>query len=385
MNRIAYFDNAATTFPKPEVVYSFMDKFYRECGTNVGRGQHKLASQAGFLVSETRELLLSLNHCPSKRVVFTSTATEALNIILRGIRLSNGSNVYISPFEHNAVIRILHYLSQSVSLNIITLAFNEEDYTYDPEKIGYQFSEQSPSLVVISHASNVCGIIAPIIEIASLAKRYRAINVIDMCQTMGLIDTDISVSCIDFAVFSGHKKLYGPFGIAGFICSADVELEPFLYGGTGFDSASKVLPATIPEKFEVGSPNIMSIAGLNASLKWLLSVGIAKIFEVERHNLNFLIEILKKYNNIKTVSLKNVDNMVGIISCFFEGYSSDNIGQILSNLDVAVRSGLHCAPDAHKYLKTFPSGTVRFSVSYFNDENDFIKLKNALSYIRDNT
>jgi cysteine desulfurase family protein len=385
MNGIAYFDNAATTFPKPEEVYIFMDKFYRECGVNVGRGQHKLAAKATALVTETRELLLSLNHCPSKRVVFMNTATEALNTILRGIRLSDGSNVYVSPFEHNAVMRTLYYIAQTKQINVIPLAFDKEDSIYDLEEIGYQFTEHRPSLVIISHASNICGIIIPIMEIIVMSKQHGAINVIDMCQTMGLVETSLNTSDIDYAVFAGHKTLYAPFGVAGFICAADTELEPLLYGGTGVDSASHTLPETVPERYEVGSPNIIAIAGLNAAMKWLQHIGIKKIYESDQRSRIYLLDLLREFKNIRIVPSKMIENATGIISCLFDGYSSDSIGQVLSKRDIAVRTGLHCAPDAHRFLGTFPSGTVRFSVSYFNDKSDFEKLRNALIYIQENS
>jgi cysteine desulfurase family protein len=385
MNSIAYFDNSATTFPKPEEVYAFTDKFSREGAVNVGRGQYSLSSRATAIVSETRELLLALNHCLNKRVVFTPTATEALNVILRGIELCDGSNVYVSPFEHNAVMRVLHYISESKRLNIITLAFDKERFGYDLEKIRYQFASENPNLVVVSHASNVCGIIAPITEIAAAAKIYGAVNVVDMCQTMGLIDTDLSPAAVDYAVFAGHKTLYAPFGVSGFICNADSDLKPIIYGGTGIDSASRTLPPTVPERFETGSQNVVAIAGLNAALKWASGIGIENIFQAEQRSRTLLIDVLRAFDNTRIVSPISGENAVGVVSCVFDGFSSDSIGQILSTRGIAVRTGLHCAPDAHRFLGTFPSGTVRFSVSYFNNDDDFALLGDALSYIHENS
>jgi len=385
LEQVAYFDNAATTFPKPEEVYAFTDRFYRECGVNVGRGQYKLAGKVAEMVGETRELLLSLNHCKNKRVVFTHTATEALNIVLRGILLGSGGNVYLSPFEHNAVLRTLHDMVGSAGIHASTLAFDKENGTYDLERIKYQFADCRPNLVVVSHASNVCGIIAPIAGIFQLAKNFGAATVVDMCQTMGLVDTDLGDPAIDYAVFAGHKTLYSPFGVAGFICAADSGLRPLLFGGTGIDSASHTMPETIPERFEAGSMNTMAIAGLNASLKWLHGIGIDAIFETEQKQHLRLLGLLEQYNNIKTVPpMRGVDS-IGVVSCVFDGYSSDSIGRILSEKAVAVRTGLHCAPDAHRLLGTFPSGTVRFSVGYFNSDEDFEMLRDALDYIDENS
>lgn len=382
---IAYFDNAATSFPKPEEVYTFMDTFYRECGVNVGRGQHKLASKASAMVAETRKLILKLNHCPSREVIFTPSATEALNIIIRSIIFNDDMNIYISPFEHNAVVRVLNHVKEKNSFNIIFLAVDKTTYMYDVEKIENQFSKDKPDIVIISHASNVCGVIAPITEICALSKTYGAINIIDMCQTMGLIDTNLNNNNVDYAVFAAHKTLYGPMGIGGFIMKRGNRPEPLIFGGTGVDSSNPLLPDSVPERYEAGSQNILSIAGLNASLKWINKTDINTIYRKEATNYEKLINILSQYNNIKILSPKKEIDTIGVVSTLFKGYSSDNIGQILSAHNVAVRSGLHCAPNAHKFLDTFPSGTVRFSVSYFTNDNDFELLKLALNYINENS
>lgn len=382
MGQMAYFNNAATTYPKPEKVYELADKFYRQSGVNSGRGQINSASK---LTALTRQMLLELFHAKNKKVVFTPSATEAINIILRGLPLTDNYTVYVSPFEHNAVIRTLHYLQGIYKLNIITLAVDETTLKYDVEKIKYQFSENAPHLVVMSHASNVCGVVAPTQDICTLSHGYGAINVIDMCQTAGLIDTDISGAIYDFVVFAGHKTLYATFGIAGFICNGDIMLEPLIFGGTGIDSANLDVPNTIPERYEVGSQNILGIAGLYAALEWNREIGISNIYAKEQENHDKLLNILNKYDNIKVLLPAKDVQTVGVVSCVFDGYSSDNIGQILSERDVEVRTGLHCAPTAHKFLGTFPAGTVRFSVSYFNTDEDFEKLEEALEYIYENS
>ena len=382
---MTYFDNAATTYPKPESVYAFMDKFYREFGVNVGRGQHKQASIASKLRDETRGLLLNLFHCPAKKAVFTHSATEALNVILQGLDIADGSNIYLSPFEHNAVTRVIYHLQSMYKLNVDTLAVDKKALTYDLEGIKYQFAENKPHYVIVSHASNVCGLIAPIKEICELSKIYDAINIIDMAQTAGLIDLDVSSEIFDFVVFAGHKALYAPFGIGGFFCRSDASLNPLMFGGTGNDSGNQSLTATIPEKFEVGSPNIAAIAGLNAALKWIAETGIEHIYTAERNRHAELLCILREFKNITVISPTDIDSSIGVVSCLFDGYSCDNIGQILSERDIAVRTGLHCAPRAHEFLDTFPEGTVRFSISYFNMQDDFEKLRKALRYIADNS
>lgn len=382
MDKTAYFDNAATTFPKPEEVYVFMDKFYRECGVNVGRGQHKLSAMANALMEETRELLLKLLHCENKKAIFTSTATEALNLIIKVLDIPNGACVYISPFEHNAVTRTLHHLPKTKKFDIEVLAVDKTTLEYNIGEIERQFSAKKPYCVILSHASNVCGAVAPIFEIFSASKKYNAVTIADMCQTAGLVDLDISSDVFDYAVFEGHKTLYGPMGIGGFIAKPDIKLQPLIHGGTGIESANQDILDEIPIKYEAGSHNIQAIAGLNAALKWINKTGILEISGREQQNRSRLIELLKKYDNITFIEPKN---SIGVVSCNFDNYSSDSIGKVLSDQNIAVRTGLHCAPYAHKFLGTFPAGTVRFSVGYFNTDEDFEMLEKALNYIEGNS
>ena len=379
----AYFDNAATTFPKPESVYRFMDEFYRSNGVNVGRGQYSLSSNAANVSDATRTMLLDLFHCQSKKVVFTPTNTEAMNIILQGLELRENANVYITPFEHNAVTRILTYLQSIKPLSVHQLYVDKRTISYDLNAIETQFRDNHPDLVIMIHASNTCGVIAPISQICKLAKAYHAVTVIDMAQSAGLIDTDLSSEDFDFAVFAGHKTLYGPFGISGFITSDRVKIKPLLYGGTGFDSANQELPLTTPQRFEVGSTNINAIAGLYAALKWIKVSGIDQIYKQEQKNRATLVGILSNYTNVKVILPK--DPCIGVVSCVFDGYGSDSIGNVLGQQGVSVRTGLHCAPYAHRFLGTFPAGTVRLSVSYFTSEVDFDILNNALTFIEENS
>lgn len=382
---VAYFDNSATTFPKPEEVYSFMDKFYRENGVNVGRGQHKLASKASFLVDETRKLLLEILHCKNKGVVFTSTATEGINLVLQGREWKENSTVYISPFEHNAVTRTLFHLKDRYSLKIKRLAFNREKIEYDLEQIKVDFKEENPDVVICSHSSNVFGIVAPVEKIVEESKKYGAFNFIDMCQTAGLIDLNVGNENIDAIVFAGHKTLYGPLGVSGVVMKKDIDLKPLIYGGTGVESANQNMPDIFPIKYEGGSHNILAISGLNASLKWLKNIGIENIYKKEKEIFNKLISLLKNYENIEIVGYREAKEQVGVVSCVFKGYAPDEIGQVLSDMDIAVRTGLHCSPYAHEFFGTFPAGTLRLSVSYFTTDDELDKLKVALDYIRENS
>lgn len=380
---MAYFDNAATTYPKPDRVYSFMDAFYRKCGGNVGRGDYGIAKSAGALVADTRTHLQELLHCPAKQVVFTPTATIALNIILQGLCMMGMKNFYISPFEHNAVTRTLHHFENTGEINVTQLAVTS-DFRYDLEKIRYQFDDCKPDVVVVSHASNVIGLIAPAAEIFELAKKYGSYTVLDMSQTAGLVDCDVGRTTFDFAVFAGHKTLYGPTGISGFVMTPEIQLPAVLFGGTGYDSANQNMPDSLPERYEMGTSNIAGIAGLNAALQWSQEIGLQKIFEHEQQNRKKLLDILSQYDFITVVGNSPEQQYVGIVSCLFEGISSDVAGNLLSKQGVSVRTGLHCAPLAHKFLGTYPAGTIRFSVGYFTLQEDFDALYEALDAIEDN-
>lgn len=377
---MAYFDNAATTYPKPEVVYDFMDRFYRESGANAGRGNYSIAQGANKLLAETRNLIKDLFHCQTKEVIFTPTATIALNIILQGLIKKGVGKIYISPFEHNAVTRTLHAYESEGLIQIYELIISP-DLKYDMERIRYQFDDNKPDLVVVSHASNVIGLLAPIEEIFTLAKKYDAYTVADMSQTAGLVDINVGLSSFDFAVFAGHKTLYGPTGLSGFVMKAEIKLPAVIYGGTGSESANQDMPDILPRRFELGTINISGVAGLNAALKWNKEIGIEAIADKENENRRKLISLLQKYDWLTIVGNASQGTYVGIVSCLIDGISSDSAGTIFSEQGIAVRTGLQCAPLAHKFLGTFPAGTIRFSVSYFTSDEDFKELKDALDYI----
>lgn len=380
---MAYFDNAATTYPKPESVYSFMDTFYRMNGGNAGRGQHAMAQTAGALIAETRVLLQGILHCPAKQVVFEPTATIALNIIIQGIIKLGVRNVYISPFEHNAVTRTLHHFEAEGAIKVHQLVVTQ-DFRYDLEKIRYQFERINPDFVIVSHASNAIGLVAPVEDIFSLAKKFGAYTLVDMAQTAGLVDLNVGLNTIDFAVFAGHKTLYGPTGISGFVMEPTIKLPSVIFGGTGYESANQDMPESLPEKYEVGTMNIAGIAGLNASLKWICDTSIESLITAEKKKRSHLLRIINNYDFLHVVGNSHDSQYVGIVSCIMDGISSDSAARIFEQQDISVRTGLHCAPLAHKFLGTYPTGTIRFSVSYFTTEEDFQKLQDALDYIEDN-
>lgn len=378
---MAYFDNAATTFPKPESVYSFMEKFYREVGGSFGRGNYFQANFAKKIVDETRNLLTEIISAGNKQIIFTPSATIALNMIIQGVILGGAKNIYITPFEHNAVTRTLNHSQKLGKISVTELSVTQ-DFNFDLEKIKKQFENLRPDFVIATHASNVTGLILPVEKIFELAKNFGATTLVDMAQTAGLVKLNVGLETIDFAVFAGHKTLFGPTGVGGFFMKNFAKLEPIIFGGTGFDSANQNMPETLPEKFEVGTMNILGIAGLNAALKWIKNQTVEKIFETDKNNRQKLINLLGDYNFIKIVGNFEKKNYVGIVSCMIDGISSDSAGNIFAERGISVRSGLQCAPLAHKFLKTFPAGTVRFSVNFFNTEKDFVELRKVLEEIK---
>ena len=380
---MAYFDNAATTYPKPDSVYSFMDEFYRNSGGSAGRGNYSLASSAKGLIDETRKLLQELLHCPAKQVEFTPTATIALNIIIQGIIATGVKNVYISPFEHNAVTRTLHHFEELGQIKVTQLSVSSS-LEYDLERIKYQFDAVRPDFLIMSHASNVIGLIAPAEEICTLAKNSGAITLVDMAQTAGLVDLNVGLEAIDFAVFAGHKTLLGPTGISGFIMNPAVNLPPVLFGGTGYDSANQNMPDSLPEKYEMGTLNIAGVAGLNAALKWIKDKGIDWIRQQEEINREKLLAILTEYDFLSVVGYNPECKYVGIVSCLMDGISSDSAGKIFSDRGISVRTGLQCAPKAHQFIGTYPAGTIRFSVNLMTTDADFEALRYALDDIEAN-
>lgn len=380
---MAYFDNAATTYPKPDVVYSFMNDFYKMNGASAGRGNYEGAVSAGSLIAKARELLKDLLHCPAKQVIFTPTATIALNMIIQGVIQTGVTNIYISPFEHNAVTRTLHAYEKEGKIKVHKLAVTSE-YAYDLERIRYQFENVMPQMVILSHASNAFGIIAPATDIFTLAKRFNAITVLDMAQTAGLVDINLGTDAFDFAVFAGHKTLYGPTGISGFVMKPEINLPSVLYGGTGYDSANQDMPSSLPEKYEMGTQNIVGVAGLYAALEWIASTTIDELRKKEEENRKRLLDILDDYWFIKVIGNHPGNEYVGIVSCLIDGMSSDSAGTIFDKAGVAVRTGLQCAPLAHEFMQTYPAGTIRLSTSYFTTEEDFKALANVLDYIEEN-
>lgn len=381
MPETAYFDNAATTFPKPSVVYDYADSFYRNSGGNIGRGGNALAVAAGEIAKAAKSNLKKLYDCPAGEVVFTASATDALNRILLGLNLAKDDVVYCTPFEHNAVTRPLFHLAETTGIRIEILPFDDETFVPRYEEIEEAFVAQPPRLVVMTHASNVCGAVVPVETVARMAKAYGTTTVIDMSQTAGLLPLQLSSDLFDFAVFAGHKTLYGPFGIGGFICKRGAKLRPVFFGGNGINSVEQRLPENIIQMEEIGSQNTYAIAGLKASTDWLLEQGLEAIREIEMENRDRLLDCLRATGFCSLIGEGMECERIGVVSALFDGYSPDEGEMVFGRCGVAVRSGIQCAPYAHRFLGTLPAGTIRFSVSALTGDPEFDALERALDAI----
>lgn len=377
---MVYLDNAATTFPKPDSVYAAMDKMNREGAVNAGRGSYKLAQAASKLISGTKTKLRQLVHVDaSTAVVFSPSITIAINQIVNGLHLRKKAIVYVSPYEHNAVARSLHELSKRKELIIKELPL-DDDLEIDIEKMKYEFSKDKPEAVFCTHVSNVTGYVLPVEVIFKEAKKHGSINVLDSAQSLGLVEVRADLMDVDLIGFAGHKTLYGPLGIGGFINVSAVPLEPFITGGTGSDSLNLEMPSGSESRYESSSSNIVAIAGLNAALECLNQ---RTHLSQEQKITSYLIEQLMSIQEVKMFLPLNREKHVGIVSVVIDGFSSEDIGTILDeDFDIAVRTGYHCAPYIHKYLKDDASlGTVRIGIGQFTTKEDIDLLITALKEI----
>lgn len=377
---MVYLDNAATTFPKPEVVYRAMDKMNREGAVNAGRGSYKLARDASKLIGETKDLIRRLVHVDaSSAVVFSPSVTIAMNQIVNGMQLREQAVVYVSPYEHNAVARSIHELGKKKKLIIREIPLNS-DLEIDLEKMKYDFAIDKPDAVFCTHVSNVTGYILPVKKIFEEAKKYGSITVLDVAQSMGLVQIRADLMRVDLIAFAGHKTLYGPFGIGGFINVSGIPLDIFISGGTGSESLNLEMPSGKETRYESASCNIVAVAGLNAALK-VIDPDACMAHEKELGD--YLIKKLSEIRSVKMYVPKDRESHVGIVSFVVDGYISEDVGMILDeDFDIAVRTGYHCAPFIHKYLKDENTlGTVRVGLGQFSVKEDIDKLAMGLKEI----
>ena len=380
-----YLDQASTTYPKPECVAKAVYEYMTGNGSNINRGCYENAYDTEEVVLETRELLCELFDGPDcKNVVFTKNVTESLNVVLKGF-LKSGDHVLVSSMEHNAVMRPIRQLEKNgVAFDRIPCSEQGELKLQSMEAL----LKPGTKAVVMMHASNVCGTILPLKKVGAFCKTHGLKFIADCAQTAGTMPISMKEMNIDILCFTGHKGLYGPQGIGGFILQEEMisAMTPLLSGGTGSISHTEEIPEFMPDRFEPGTMNLPGIFGLNSALGWINEVGIENIYNKERILTRLFLEEIGKLDpkgeKIKLVGKKTEEGRTAVVSIQTPGRDVSEVAYLLDkNYGIMTRVGLHCAPSAHQTLGTYPTGTVRFSFGYFNTEEEVLFAVKALEEI----
>lgn len=376
--KVIYFDNGSTSYPKAPGVAEAMAHFLEDGAFNINRGNYEQAYEIAGLVLETREMIADLFHAKSsKQVIFTPGITYSLNYLIKG-GLVEGDHVLVTGLEHNAVMRPLFQIEkQGIQYDVVPV---DEDGTLHIEELEKRIQENT-KLVIVVHASNVCGTILPIEEIGKICDKYRIFFAVDTAQSAGTLDVDMQKAKIDFLAFTGHKGLLGPQGIGGFVISDELDqrLTPLIAGGTGSISDQLEMPQMLPDKYESGTMNLPGIIGLHAALKYLQNTGINNIHKKKMELTAYFLQELKNISGVRVVGKQGIENRTAVISLDFENVDNAVAAfQLESEYGIMTRVGLHCAPIAHKSLGTYPQGTVRIAFSSSNTIEEIDVLVKAL-------
>lgn len=371
-----YLDNAATSWPKPETVYEAVDRFMREVGATPGRGGHWREEEAMRLADEAREKLAQLFRAPSPcNIAFTLNATQAINMALKGL-LQSGDHVVTSSIEHNALWRPLKALEQrGIELTVVPCA---PDGRLDPADVEAAL-QSNTRLIAMLHASNVLGTLLPITEIGQIANGNGIAFLVDAAQTAGAYPIDMQAMHIDLLAFAGHKGTYGPHGTGGLVVRPGIRLETLIEGGSGSESESNAMPGELPQRLEAGTQNAAGIAGLLAGVDFVLAHGVEQIRAHEMELTSLLIAGLEQIPGLKVLGPGKPAQRTAVVSVTINDYSPEQLAVVLDKVfHVALRAGLHCAPQAHRVAGTLESGALRFSPGYFTMAKQIEYAVNAL-------
>jgi cysteine desulfurase family protein len=377
--RTYYFDNAATSWPKPRPVLTAMQHFFLNGGGNPGRSGHLKAITAGKIVLKTRELLATFfNVADASRIVLTKNATEALNIVLFGL-LNPGDHVITSSMEHNSVLRPLTCLARrGVNVSMVRA---DNTGQVSPEAIVTAVTERT-RLIAVTHASNVTGTINAVAQIGAACRQRNIPLLVDAAQTAGTVPIDVERMQIDFLAFSGHKGLLGPQGTGGLFIRDEYGLEPLMRGGTGSLSDREDQPDFLPDRYESGTLNVHGFAGLGAGVEFLLKRGVEQVMRHDQRLLDIFLHELSGNARVHIYGTGDCRRQTGVLSLNLQGKSPSTVGELLEKRHgILTRIGLHCAPQAHKTIGTFPDGTVRFSWGIFTEEKDLLHVIKAIKQI----
>lgn len=373
-----YLDNAATSFPKPSEVYDQVLNCMKNYCANPGRGSHDMSVKSALKIMEAREEICELFNIPSPlNLIFTSNATEALNISIKGA-LKRGDHVISTVIEHNSVLRPLHSLFED-GVEVTLVGVDKSGYiNFNDIK---KEIKKNTKMIIINHTSNVLGTIQDIKSIGRLSKENGIIFMVDASQSAGVIPIDVENDHIDLLAFPGHKGLFGPQGTGGLFIRDGIKLRNFKEGGTGSNSHFMVQPDFVPDQFESGTLNTPGIAGLCEGVKFIKRIGLDNIRKYEEELLWYLLEQIKKLSYVKIYGSDSKKQRSAVISLNVDGIDASIVGEQLNERGIAVRTGYHCAPLIHDVIGTEYAGTVRVSPGYFNTFEDIEKLVEAIIMI----
>jgi len=374
-----YFDNAATSFPKPESVYETVNHVMRDVGANPGRSGHKMAIDASRYIFNARAAAAELFNAPDeKNIIFTYNTTDALNLGIKGL-LKPGDHAITTSMEHNSVVRPLHKLTKAgVTFTTVTCSKTGKLNPADVENA----ITDSTRLIVITHASNICGTITDIDAIGKIAKKHGIIFMLDAAQTGGIVDIDVQRSNIDMLACAGHKSLFGLQGTGLLYLRDGLDLETSKEGGTGSYSEALDQPDDLPDKYESGTLNTPGIAGLGAGINFVLKETPEKIRTREMELLSHMLDELKKIDEVTLYGPCDPLKQTSVVSFNIAGMECSSVGYALdTGYNIMVRVGVHCSPSGHKTLGTYPGGTVRASLGYFNTHDEIDYFVNAIKTI----
>jgi cysteine desulfurase family protein len=380
MNEVIYFDNAASSWPKPKAVLEAMQTCMIEYSANPGRGSHRMAVQASRVLFDTRKQAARLFGIKNPNdISFSLNTTHALNQAIKGF-VREGDHVICTNIEHNSVRRPLEYLRSKKDVKVTYVPTNEHGELHVKD-IELAFEERT-SLVVVNHSSNLLGTIMPLAEIGEICKRKGVKLLVDAAQTAGVLPIDVDSMNIDMLAFPGHKGLLGPQGTGGLYLAPNLELEPLLHGGTGSQSEEIDQPKVRPDRYEAGTQNTVGIAGLNEGIKFVLKETVEKIHEKEWRLTQKLMEGLITIDGLTILGPEIGKPKTGIVSFNVKGADSSEVAFILDqSFQIAVRAGYHCTPLAHEAAGTLSSGAVRASLGYFTNEDEVDALIEAVKEI----
>lgn len=371
MSKLIYLDNGATTFPKPQEVYDFMHSFYMNHGVNPGRAGYDAVIETEEVMFGTRKLLTEFFNAKGdpNRLTFSYNASDSLNMVIQGI-CEKGDHIISTYLEHNSVLRPLYVLEQRGLIEVTYIRPDAQGYVH-PDDFKKAIKKNT-KMIIMNHCSNVIGTVQPIGEVGKIAKEAGVIMAIDASQSAGFLKIDMEAQNLDVVAFTGHKCLMGPTGIGGSYVKEGVPIRSTKFGGTGVRSAVRTHLDEFPYRLECGTINIMGVSGLYAGQKWIQKVGFDNIHAHEMKLWKMLVDGLKKIQGVKVYCCDDPSRHNATVSFNIEGWDPGDVGTMLDvDWSIACRTGLHCAPLVHDFLGTMDKhGSIRFSVGYFNTEDD---------------